>query len=78
MSTLRKGIFGLPAHLLLRSVAVGKPAVFRTLNPNLKDGVIVEIIRDTVKYLPRPLGRGLWINQRNGGFNPFLGVDSLV
>ncbi len=60
MSQLRKGIFGL------------KPSVFRTLHPNLKDGVIVNIMKDAVKYLPRPLGRGLWKNQRVWGFNPFL------
>jgi len=74
MSLLRKGSIGL------------KPSVYRTLHPNLKDGVIVDIITDMVKYLLRPsrlpslliskcggqVGRGLWKNQRFGGFNPFL------
>ena len=48
-----------------------KPSFFRMLHPNLKDGVIVDIIRDTVKYLPRPLGRRLWKNKQIRGFNPF-------
>ncbi len=84
MSLLRKDHVGLPARQ--RFGAGGKPIVYRTLYPTLparhilklvkkaggKDGVIAEIIRDTINYLPRPLGRGLWINQRNWGFNPFL------
>ena len=60
MSPLQKGYIGL------------KPSVFRTLHSNLKDEIIVDIIRDSLKYLPRLLGRGLWINQQMGGFNPFL------
>ncbi|MBL7011185.1 MAG: hypothetical protein ISR82_08190 [Candidatus Marinimicrobia bacterium] len=77
MSLFRKGHIGLPARPH-SSGAGGKHFVYRTLHPTLKDGVSAYNMTDTVIYLPRPLGRGLWINQRNGGFpacrtgrNPF-------
>ena len=74
MSPLQKGYIGLPARHILCMLrkAGGKPSVFRTFHPNLTDGIIVNIIRDTLKYLPHLLGRGLWINQQMRGFNPFL------
>ncbi len=60
MSILKKDRFGL------------KPGFFRISNPNLKDGVIVNVVENTVVYLSRPSGRGLRGNPTNMSFNPFL------
>ena len=70
MSLLRKDHIGLPARQ--KFGAGGKPFDYRTLHPALKVGVSILLYVPYYRHLPHPLGWGLWINQRNGCFNPSL------
>ncbi len=56
MSPIQKGQLGI------------NPLILRISDPNLKDGVIVGIVVDTSKYLPRPSGRGLSVIPTIEGF----------
>jgi len=58
MSQLRKDHLGLK-HSFVR--------VFAPIR-QLADGVIAHFVRDTVKYLPRALARGLTDKEINEGF----------
>ena len=51
--------------------SIGVKAPFlRIVSPKLKQDVIMNIMRDTIKYLPRPSGRGLWETNKMGVLTP--------